>query len=102
MTTTFSPAAQTAISGSSGGLARRIEGWAYALVTYWDRRVAIKTLRGLDDRALRDIGIVRSQIEAAVDGALNPELASAPLSSMRCACARESLQCRTTSTEHLA
>jgi uncharacterized protein YjiS (DUF1127 family) len=41
----------------------------------WDRRVAIKTLRGLDDRALRDIGIVRSQIEAAVDGALNPELA---------------------------
>ena len=63
------------VSGSSGGLARRIEGWAYALVTYWDRRVAIKTLRGLDDRALRDIGIVRSQIEAAVDGALNPELA---------------------------
>ena len=75
MTTTFSAAAQTAISGSSGGLARRIEGWAYALVTYWDRRVAIKTLRGLDDRALRDIGIVRSQIEAAVGGALNPDMA---------------------------
>jgi uncharacterized protein YjiS (DUF1127 family) len=75
MTTTFSSAARPAISRSSGGLARRIEGWAYALITHWDRRVAIKTLRGLDDRALRDIGIVRSQIEAAVDGALNPELA---------------------------
>ena len=74
MTTTFSPAARPAIR-SSGGLARRIEGWTYALITHWDRRVAIKTLRGLDDRALRDIGIVRSQIEAAVDGALNLELA---------------------------
>src|SRR6266536_371353 len=69
MTTTFSPAAQPAISGSSGGLVRRIEGWAYALIAYWDRRVAIKTLHELDDRALRDIGIVRSQIEAAVGGA---------------------------------
>ena len=49
-----------------------------------ERRDAIKALRELDDRALRDIGIVRSQIEAAVDGALNPELARSaePLCSM--------------------
>ena len=32
------------------------------------RRTAIATLRELDDRALWDIGIARSQIEAAVDG----------------------------------
>jgi len=75
MTTTFSPAAQPAMSGSSGGLVRRIEGWAYALITSWDRRVAVKTLQGLDDRALRDIGLARCQIEAAVGGALNPEMA---------------------------
>ena len=35
---------------------------------YFLRRTAIATLRELDDRALRDIGIVRSQIEAAVRG----------------------------------
>ena len=29
----------------------------------------------MDDRALRDIGIARSQIEAAVGGALNPGMA---------------------------
>jgi uncharacterized protein YjiS (DUF1127 family) len=32
------------------------------------RRAAIKTLSELNDRALRDIGIERSQIEAAVHG----------------------------------
>ena len=35
---------------------------------YFLRRTAIATLRELDDRALRDIGIARSQIEAAVQG----------------------------------
>jgi uncharacterized protein YjiS (DUF1127 family) len=35
---------------------------------YFVRRTAIATLRELDDRALRDIGIARSQIEAAVQG----------------------------------
>jgi uncharacterized protein YjiS (DUF1127 family) len=75
MSTMFSTAVQPATSGTSGGFVRRIEGWACALVTCWDRRVAIKTLHELDDRALHDIGIVRSQIEAAVGGALNPELA---------------------------
>ena len=45
------------------------------LVAAWDvlagyvaRRSAIITLHELDDRALRDIGIARSQIEAAVHG----------------------------------
>jgi uncharacterized protein YjiS (DUF1127 family) len=39
-----------------------------AVTGYVVRRSAIVTLRELDDRALRDIGIARSQIEAAVDG----------------------------------
>jgi uncharacterized protein YjiS (DUF1127 family) len=39
-----------------------------AMSGYFVRRTAIATLRELDDRALRDIGIARSQIEAAVEG----------------------------------
>ena len=39
-----------------------------AATGYVVRRTAIATLRELDDRALSDIGIARSQIEAAVHG----------------------------------
>jgi uncharacterized protein YjiS (DUF1127 family) len=39
-----------------------------AVAGYLVRRTAIATLRELDDRALQDIGIARSQIEAAVQG----------------------------------
>jgi uncharacterized protein YjiS (DUF1127 family) len=42
-------------------------GWD-VLVGYFVRRAAIATLRELDDRALQDMGIARSQIEAAVRG----------------------------------
>jgi len=38
------------------------------IARHFVRRTAIATLRELDDHALRDIGIARSQIEAAVDG----------------------------------
>ena len=31
--------------------------WAHAVAAYWDRRAAIKALRQLDDRELRDIGL---------------------------------------------
>ncbi|WP_245477590.1 DUF1127 domain-containing protein [Bradyrhizobium guangxiense] len=40
-----------------------------------ERRSAVKTLNELDDRALRDIGISRSQIEDAVYGEVKTELA---------------------------
>ncbi|MEP6838698.1 MAG: DUF1127 domain-containing protein [Bradyrhizobium sp.] len=46
--------------------------WANGVVVYWARREAIKTLRQMDDRALRDIGIARSQIETAVHGVVDP------------------------------
>jgi uncharacterized protein YjiS (DUF1127 family) len=45
---------------------------AQGVVTYWARREAIKVLSEMDDRALRDIGIARSQIEAAVCGVVDP------------------------------
>jgi uncharacterized protein YjiS (DUF1127 family) len=47
---------------------------ALALAAYLERRAAIKTLRQLDDRALRDIGIMRCHIDAAVTGAADLEL----------------------------
>jgi uncharacterized protein YjiS (DUF1127 family) len=74
--TTLSPTAgRPARADVSGGFVRWIEAGAHALLTYLERRAAIKTLRQLDDRALRDIGISRCQIEAAVGGALYAEMA---------------------------
>ncbi len=73
--TTMSPAdTRSAPSGLSGGLIRLIGACAHALRIYWDRRAAIKALQELDDRGLRDIGLSRCHIEAAVGGALNPEM----------------------------
>lgn len=75
MTMISSAASQPASQSSPAGLARLLGSWATGFVTYWARREAIKVLSELDDRALRDIGIARSQIEAAVGGALNPGMA---------------------------
>ena len=43
-----------------------------AIVRYFARRAAITTLRELDERALRDIGLERTDIEAAVYGLVAP------------------------------
>ncbi|QWG14978.1 DUF1127 domain-containing protein [Bradyrhizobium sediminis] len=74
MTMFSSSTVQPAMSGTSGGLVRWIGIGAHALATFWVRRAAIKALRELDDRALRDIGLHRSQIESAVGGAFNPDM----------------------------
>jgi len=75
MTMISSAAGQPASQSSTAGLGRLLGSWLHGLVTYWARREAIKLLSEMDDRALRDIGIARSQIEAAVGGALNPGMA---------------------------
>jgi len=62
------------MSLSSGGLLRRLEAAALWLAAYLDRRAAIKALQRLDDRELRDIGLVRSHIEQAVRGLADQEL----------------------------
>jgi uncharacterized protein YjiS (DUF1127 family) len=68
--------AQPAIPNLLGGLVRQIGIGAHAVMSYWTRRAAIKALRELDDRALRDIGIARCNIETAVlGGAANPDMA---------------------------
>jgi uncharacterized protein YjiS (DUF1127 family) len=54
---------------------KRVNAFAQIFSACWDgiarhfvRRATIKRLGELDDRALRDIGLARSQIEAAVCG----------------------------------
>lgn len=68
---TMSPTATR--PATAGPFVRWIGACAHALAVYFDRRAAIKALHELDDRALRDIGLARCHIEAAVGGALNPE-----------------------------
>ncbi|WP_119459466.1 DUF1127 domain-containing protein [Rhodospirillaceae bacterium SYSU D60014] len=48
---------------------------ASAFSTYRRRRAAIRTLRSLDDRLLRDIGIERGDIVATVDMLLASDVA---------------------------
>lgn len=74
MTTMSEAAAQPAMTLGSGGSLRRFGIWAHAIAAYLDRRAAIKALRQLDDRELRDIGLVRSHIDQAVWGLVDPEL----------------------------
>ena len=68
MTTLYSAVSRPARPSLWSGLLRVLRSWGDALATYWMRRDAIKTLRQLDDRALRDIGIARCHIESAVAG----------------------------------
>ncbi|MDO9294855.1 DUF1127 domain-containing protein [Bradyrhizobium sp.] len=74
MTMISSAGTQPAISVQSGGWVRWIGRGAVALAGYLERRAAIRALLERDDRELRDIGLVRSQIEAAVGGAFNPDM----------------------------
>ncbi|QOZ78323.1 hypothetical protein XH83_24580 [Bradyrhizobium sp. CCBAU 53351] len=59
---------------STSGFFTTLAHAAYALFDRLERRTAVKTLNELDDRALRDIGITRSQIEDAVYGQFKSEL----------------------------
>ena len=74
MSTMSQAAARPAMSLTSGGSFRRFGVWAQALVDHLHRRSAIKTLRQMNDRELRDIGLTRSQIEDAVSGLANPDV----------------------------
>jgi uncharacterized protein YjiS (DUF1127 family) len=73
MTTISRTAGQPAISSAMGGFFRLLGKWVDGIVSHLARRQAIQTLRELDDRALRDIGIERSRIESAVRGAVDPD-----------------------------
>ena len=49
-----------------------------AFATWLERRRAIRELSALDDRTLRDIGLNRAEIEAAVEGG-GPQRATGPV-----------------------
>jgi len=51
-----------------GGFVRLLNAWCEGISGFLFRRSAITSLRAFDDRALRDIGLERSRIEAAVYG----------------------------------
>lgn len=68
MSANLSIVVRPALSKSSSVASRLVGACRDGIVGYFVRRAAIKTLRELDDRALRDIGLVRAQIEAAVHG----------------------------------
>lgn len=74
MSTISQTAGRNLRPSSSGGFFRALGIAIYALFDRLERRSAVKTLSELDDRALRDIGINRSQIEDAVYGQFKAEL----------------------------
>ena len=74
MTTISQTAGRTPRPSSSSGFLSALAHRVTALFDRLERRSAIKTLNELDDRALRDIGITRSQIEDAVYGQFKTEL----------------------------
>jgi uncharacterized protein YjiS (DUF1127 family) len=57
-----------AVTKGPGIASRLLVGACERIAGYFSRRTAIACLHGLDDRALRDIGLARFQIEAAVYG----------------------------------
>ena len=71
--TTIYTTAQSAPATALGGFTRRLGDWVNGVAAFWVRREAIKALRAMNDRELRDIGITRSHIEEAVWGRLHPE-----------------------------
>ncbi|SFK15832.1 DUF1127 domain-containing protein [Bradyrhizobium sp. cf659] len=74
MTTISQTAGRSLRPSSSSGFFRALATAIHALFDRLERRSAVKTLNELDDRALRDIGINRSQIEDAVYGQFKAEL----------------------------
>ena len=65
LSTLFRPA----VTVRPGRYVRRLfHAWARDIAHYFVRRAALKRLAEFSDRELRDIGLARSQIEAAVYG----------------------------------
>jgi uncharacterized protein YjiS (DUF1127 family) len=71
MSVTLSTLVRPEVAKGPGTFTRLMVAAWDAVAGYFVRRSAITMLRELDDRALRDIGIARSQIEAAVHGIIS-------------------------------
>ena len=73
MTMISTTAGRPAETTASGGIVRWIGRGALALSAYCERRAAIRALLQRNDRELRDIGLLRSEIELAVRGGLGAD-----------------------------
>jgi uncharacterized protein YjiS (DUF1127 family) len=68
-TTSFAMAARTVRGGLVtllGHLGRHIDNWVTAAIARWESQAAAAALRQLSDRKLKDIGLRRSGIDAAL------------------------------------
>jgi uncharacterized protein YjiS (DUF1127 family) len=68
MSAILSTIVRPAITKRRGAFSRLFSASWNGVACYFVHRAAIASLRGLDDRALRNIGLERSQVEAAVYG----------------------------------
>jgi len=68
MSATLATMARPKVTNRLRAFSRLFSAFWYGMARYFFRRAAIASLRGLDARELRDIGLVRSQIEDAVCG----------------------------------
>jgi uncharacterized protein YjiS (DUF1127 family) len=69
MSATLSSLFQPAVTVRPGRYVRRLfHAFARDIAHYFERRAALRHLGELNDRELRDIGLARSQLEAAVYG----------------------------------
>jgi uncharacterized protein YjiS (DUF1127 family) len=69
MSATLSTLFQPAVTRRPSGYVWRLfHAWARDIADYYARRAALKRLRECSDRELRDIGLSRGQIDAAVYG----------------------------------
>jgi uncharacterized protein YjiS (DUF1127 family) len=68
MSATFSTTVRPEVAKRPAAFAGLFGACWCGIARHFARRTAIKTLGELDDRALRDIGLLRCQIEAAVHG----------------------------------
>ena len=68
MPATLSTIDQSAVTKRANQPSRLFRACCEGIARYFVRRAAMASLHELDERALRDIGLVRSQIEGAVCG----------------------------------
>ena len=68
MSASLSTSIRPAVAKKPGAFSRLFSACFSGIARHFIQRSAIATLHELDDRALRDIGLARSQIEGAVHG----------------------------------
>jgi uncharacterized protein YjiS (DUF1127 family) len=72
MSATLATSVRSEVTRRPGAVSQLFSACWDRIARYLVRRAAVRSLRELDDRVLWDIGLERSQIEAAVRGFIAP------------------------------